>query len=183
MTNGWRAASALAALIGLIVLAPAAASAQGTLMCKPVVVHCNYAAHYSGTVDYTNRLDGPSYHRVESVSVTFQKGVAMCSGSVTETDASGTKTGTIGGPGLIAVEFDQDSDVGKYYEVTAACPSAAGMGSPVTPPELDGREYKSYKQPSTLKPGDALSGTTTSHPDDDPVNGARSTVQVSWNIK
>ena len=183
MTKNPGGTSFVAAVVGFVALAFSSAAGQGTPGCTFSVVHCNYAVLYDGTMDWEVRLDGPKYHRVETVSVTIQKGIGTCSGSVTETDQGVTKTGTIGGRGIVAVEFDQDADVGKYYLVTAACPSVAGMGSPVTPPELDGREYHSDKQPSTLTPGSALKGMTTSHPDDDPVNGATSLVKVTWDLK
>jgi hypothetical protein len=182
MTTTLEGTSFVAALVGLVALAFSSATAQGTRGCTASVVHCNYAVLYDGTMDWEVRLAGPKYHRVEAVSVTIQKGIATCSGSVTETDQGVTKTGTIGGRGIVAVEFDQDADVGKYYLVTAACPSVAGMGSPVTPPELDGREYHSDKQPSTLTPGSNLKGITTSHPDEDPVNGVTSSVKVTWDL-
>jgi hypothetical protein len=146
------------------------------------VVHCNYAVHYDGTITWQVKLDGPKYHYLETGGLTFLKGLGFCSGSVTITDQGVTTTGTIGGSGLVAVEFDENAQVGKYYVVTAACPSVAGMGSPVTPPQLDGREHQSYPQPSTLTPGNPLKGSTTSHPDDDPVNGASSTVIVTWDL-
>jgi hypothetical protein len=181
--------AALAAVFPLLLsvaLAFSSASAQGTPACTFVVVHCNYAALYDGSVEWEVKLESRNSRRIETVTVTITKGVATCRGSVTVTEQGVTTSGTIGGGGIVAVEFDRTGDIpvggGKYYLVTAACPSVAGMGSPVTPPTLDGREYHSDKQPSTLIPGSALKGTTTSSPDDDPVNGVKSLVRVTWDL-
>ena len=176
----------LSVAVALYITAPITSGAylaSQTPACTFSVVHCNYAALYSGSVSWDVTANAAKYHRVEKVTVTVVHGVATCDGTVSETDQGVTQTGTIKGTGMIAVEFDKDTDVGKHYIVTAACPSVAGMGSPVTPAQLDGREHGSYKQPSDLAPGSPLKGSTSSHPDDDPANGVTGTVNVSWDLK
>jgi hypothetical protein len=161
----------------------ASLTGRGIPGCTYSVVHCNYAALYSGSVVWEVTLTAPKFSRVEKVTVQVVRGVATCNGAVTQTDVGGTQKGSITGTGMIAVEFDEDSDVGKYYLVTAACPSEAGMGSPVTAAKLDGREYTSDKQKSALTPGSDLKGATSNDRDTDAVNGAVGRVNVGWDLK
>jgi len=177
--RGLRACGLTAALLAAPVMLSAQAGSAPT--CVPVVVPCNYAGAYSGTVSRHVELAAPKSRYIEQLTVAVTKGQATCSGNVTQIDQGTTTRGIIQGPGLIAVEFVRDNQGKMSYEVTAACPSPSGMGSPSTPAELDGRELKSYKQPATAI-GMNLSGSDTSSPDADSVNNVTNTVTVKWSL-
>jgi hypothetical protein len=151
--------------------------------CQMKVVSCNYAYLYSGKFSWTNALNGPSSQFKEQVSVGVTNGVANCLGTVRETSNGQTVNGTVSGPGLFAVEFERDSTNRLVYRITAACPTAAGMGSPVQPAELGHHDQSTYEQRADTIGQKTLKGTSNyPAPETDPVNGVTGTVQVTWNI-
>jgi hypothetical protein len=175
------------------------------------VVPCNYGALYTGTMTWSKLLvtqqqslnASSTQRRTESVVVTITKGQAVCAGTLDENRATtgdvptrGKLRATISGKALFAVEFGKTS--GKdYYLVTVACPSEAGTDSiqdlrslawngnviTSTPPELDGREMQSDKQPATSIGMNLIGTITFPHPDEDPVNGSSGTVTVKWDLR
>lgn len=179
--------------------------------CRMEVVPCNYGALYTGTMTWSKLLvtqqlsssASSTQRRTETVVVTVTKGQAVCAGTLIEDRATtgdvptrGKLRATISGKALFAVEFGHSG--GKdYYLVTVACPSEAGTDSTQnlktlawdgnsissTPPELDGREMQSDKQPATAI-GMNLTGTITfPAPEEDPVNGVSGTVTVKWDLR
>ena len=151
--------------------------------CQMKVVSCNYAYLYSGRFSWTNALNGPASQFKEQVSVSVNNGVADCLGTVHETSNGQTQNGTISGPGLFAVEFELDSANKLVYRITAACPTAAGMGSPVQPAELGHHDMTTYEQrPATIAQKTMQGTSNYPAPETDPVNGVTGTVQVTWNI-
>ena len=69
------------------------------------------------------------------------------------------------------------------FSITAACPTAAGMGSPVQKAELGHHDYESYQQRATTIGQKVLKGGSNyPAPETDSVNGVTGTVQVTWNI-
>ena len=101
-------------------------------LCTHAVVPCNYAHHYSGVVSWSGGDGG--------ANVDVVMGVATC--NVTNNGGSGPTSG----PGLIAVEFDQESDNSTFYRITVACPTRYPP-EPARPAELGHDEIGSYKQP------------------------------------
>jgi hypothetical protein len=176
------------------------------------VVPCNYGVNYSGTVSWSKSLvvhqTSPtatnSERHTETVNVTVTRGQATCAGTMEENREAtgdvptrGKLRAAITGKALFAVEFSKDENGKDYYLVTVACASAAGTDSTLnlktgvwdgneitsTPPELDGREMQSDKQPATSI-GMNLSGTNTfTHPDEDRLNGVSGTITVKWDLK
>ena len=151
--------------------------------CKMTVVSCNYAYLYSGQFSWENTINGPASQFHEQVTVGVNNGVANCAGTVRETSNGQTQSGTVSGPGLFAVEFELDSANKLVYRITAACPTAAGMGSPVQKAELGHHDYETYQQrAATIGQKVLLGNSTYPAPETDSVNGVTGTVQVTWNI-
>ncbi len=147
------------------------------------VVSCNYAYLYSGQFMWDNTLNGSASQFHEQVTVGVINGVANCLGTVKETEHGPTTTGTISGPGLFAVEFERDSVNQLVYRLTAACPTVAGMGSPVQRAELGHHDMETYQQRATAIAQKLIEGGASyPAPETDPVNGVTGTVQISWRI-
>ena len=176
--NSLRAALAL----GLVIAALPSHSAQEPT-CQMKVVSCNYAYLYSGQFSWTNTIKGSASQFHEQVTVGVKNGVADCLGTVTDTDNGQTTTGKVSGPGLFAVEFERDSTNKLVYRITAACPTAEGMGSPVQRAELGHHDRETYQQRATTIGQKALQGGSNyPAPETDSVNGVTGSVQVTWNI-
>ena len=151
--------------------------------CKMTVVSCNYAYLYSGQFSWENTINSANSQFHEQVTVGVNNGVANCVGTVRETNNGQTQSGTVSGPGLFAVEFERDSTDSLVYRITAACPTAAGMGSPVQKAELGHHDYETYQQRATEIGQKVLKGGSTyPAPETDTVNGVTGTVQVTWNV-
>lgn len=150
--------------------------------CRNEVVSCNYAYLYDGNFGWINNLQAPNSQHFEQVTITSLKGVANCIGTVREVENGVTRTGQIKGPGLIGIQFELDSLNKLVYRITGACPSVAGMGSPVRPADLsDSRE--TYEQRATVIGQTPLAGTSRyPAPETDPVNSVTGQVQVSWSF-
>jgi hypothetical protein len=145
------------------------------------VVSCNYAYLYSGSFNWSYSLNGSQSQSLEQVQVGINNGVGNCQGTVRVTEHGRTTTGTIAGPALVAVEFERDSVNNIVYNITVACPSVAGMGSPVQPAELGHHDLSTYPQPSTgIAQHVIKGGSNYPAPETDPVNGVTGTVQVTW---
>ena len=109
--------------------------------------------------------------------------MADCTGTVRETSNGQTTNGTVSGPGLFAVEFERDSTNKLVYRITAACPTAAGMGSPVEKAELGHHDQQTYEQRAASIGQKVLQGRSSyPAPETDSVNGVTGTVQVTWNV-
>lgn len=151
--------------------------------CQMKVVSCNYAYLYSAQFSWTNTISGPASQFHEQVTVGVKNGVADCVGTVRETSNGQTTAGTVSGRGLFAVEFERDSTNQLVYRITAACPSPAGMGSPVQPAELGHHDRETYEQRATTIAQKVLKGGSNyPAPETDAVNGVTVSVQVTWNI-
>jgi hypothetical protein len=176
----------LLAVVALPLHVPVSAGAQTPAQepkCQMKVVSCNYAYLYSGQFSWTNTINGSASQFREQVTVGVKNGVADCSGTVRETSNGQTTSGTVSGPGLFAVEFERDSANKLVYRITAACPTAAGMGSPVHPAELGHHDQQTYEQRATMIGQKTLQGSSNyPAPETDSVNGVTGTVQVTWNI-
>lgn len=169
--------------IALVIVALPSRSPQEPT-CQMKVVSCNYAYLYSGQFSWTNTINGAASQFYEQVTVGVKNGVANCLGTVRETSNGQTTTGTISGPGLFAVEFERDSTNKLVYRITGACPTAAGMGSPVQPAELGHHDLETYLQRATAIAQKVLQGGSNyPAPETDTVNGVTGTVQVTWNIR
>lgn len=154
-----------------------------TPTCQMKVVSCNYAYLYTGRFSWTISLNAPASQFKEQVAVSVNNGVANCLGTVHETSNGQTQSGTVSGPGLFAVEFVLDSANNNVYRITAACPSVAGMGSPVQPAELGHHDMTTYEQAASAIAQKVMQGTSNyPAPETDPVNNVTGVVQVTWNI-
>jgi hypothetical protein len=185
------ASAALTAAWGAVTVA----LPTGAEPCEAKVVPCNYAHLYSGSFSWQSELLGPYGQNRRSVTVTVVKGTATCDGSETDVNISKvgdqtyttTEVGTIKGPGLIAVEFENDSAGAVIYRVTGACPSPrweAARQSPVQPAELgNSYEEESYNQPASAMWIDLVGNRSELHPDTDQVNGVSGTIRVTWSLK
>ena len=173
-------------IVALPPYAPSSAGAQAptqTPPCQMKVVSCNYAYLYSGQFSWSNTINGSASQFREQVTVGVKNGVADCVGTVRETSNGQTTSGTVSGPGLFAVEFERDSTNQLVYRITAACPTAAGMGSPVQRAELGHHDQETYPQRATTIAQKVLQGSSNyPAPETDAVNGVTGTVQVTWNI-
>jgi hypothetical protein len=70
------------------------------------------------------------------------------------------------------VEFEHDSTNKLVYRITAACPTAEGMGSPVQRAELGHHDQETYQQRATTIGQKVLQGGSNyPAPETDPVNG------------
>ena len=176
----------LLAVVALPLYSRSSAGAQAPTQeppCKMTVVSCNYAYLYSGQFSWENTINGPASQFHEQVTVGVKNGVANCLGTVRETSNGQTTAGTVSGPGLFAVEFERDSTNQLVYRITAACPTAAGMGSPVQKAELGHHDYETYEQRATTIGQKVLTGGSSyPAPETDSVNGVTGTVKVAWNI-
>ena len=179
----------VALLLTLVALPPYSLSSAGAQTpaqeprCQMKVVSCNYAYLYSGQFSWTNTINGPASQFREQVTVGVKNGVADCQGTVRETSNGQTTSGTVSGPGLFAVEFERDSTNKLVYRITAACPTAAGMGSPVQPAELGHHDQQTYEQRASAIGQKVLQGGSNyPAPETDSVNGVTGTVQVTWNV-
>ena len=151
--------------------------------CQMKVVSCNYGYLYSGQFSWANTIKGSASQFHEQVTVSVKNGVADCLGTVRETSNGQTTNGTVSGPGLFAVEFERDSANKLVYRITAACPTAAGMGSPVQAAELGHHDVETYQQRATTIGQKVVKGSSNyPAPETDEVNGVTGTVQVTWNI-
>lgn len=115
---------------------PSRAALQGT--CKPSLVSCNYAYLYTGSVTIKTNSSVPSADHqagyTENVTVSINAaGVVTCTGTRTEYEKHGYKgtpewssntSGAIGGPGLLAIEFQRNSGGKPVYMISYACPTA-----------------------------------------------------------
>jgi len=175
--------SLAARLVFLLVFALFLAPQTQEPTCQMKVVSCNYAYLYSGQFSWTNTIKGPTSEFHEQITVGVKNGVADCLGTVRETDNGQTKTGKVSGPGLFAVEFERDSANKLVYRITAACPTAEGMGSPVQRAELGHHDLETYQQRATAIAQKVLQGGSDyPAPETDPANNVTGTVHVSWNI-
>ena len=179
----------LALLLILVALPPYFPSSAGAQTppqeprCQMKVVSCNYAYLYTGQFSWTNTINGSASQFREQVTVGVKNGVADCTGTVRETSNGQTTSGTVSGPGLFAVEFERDSTNKLVYRITAACPTAAGTGSPAQPAELGHHDQQTYEQRATTIGQKVLQGSSNyPAPETDAVNGVTGTVQVTWNI-
>ena len=167
----------------LLVIAALPSHSRQEPTCQMKVVSCNYAYLYSGQFSWSNTIKSSVSQFHEQVTVSVKNGVADCLGTVTETDNGQTTTGKVSGPGLFAVEFERRSADTTVYRITAACPTAKGMGKPVQRAELGHHDQETYKQHATAIGQKVLQGQSTyPAPETDTVNGVTGTVQVTWNI-
>ena len=136
------------------------ATVEGTAvaaLCKPTVVWCNYAHHYSGVFSWSDGNDG--------VNVDVVQGVASC-------NVMGDPTPLASGPGLIAVEFDRDEDSTTFFRITVACPTRYPP-EPVRPVEFGKNDLSTYKQPLAMTIERVNAGPPRLKGRDD---------EVSWNL-
>ena len=71
-----------------------------------------------------------------------------------------------------AVEFERDSTNQLVYRITAACPTAAGMGPPVQKAELGHHDQETYQQRATTIAQKMLQGGSN-YPAPETVGGIR----------
>jgi hypothetical protein len=155
-------------------------------LCEMKVVPCNYAHLYDGTFSWQYGLIASHGTSRFSVTVTVVHGVATCRGSQTASSpTTGSVTGAITGPGLIAVEFLQDSLGRLVYDITATCPTAdhPDLGGPSRPAEPGGEnEMKTYEKLARAVGMNLVGTHSYPAPETDPVNGVTGTVSVVWNL-
>jgi len=178
--------------------------------CQPVLVPCNYAGLYSGTIKFksvdTTTTDDFKSLQETVITVTVIGGTAQCSGSVTEWEIRGHKgvpesemkgRGDITGPGLVAIEFDFREGA-PVYIVTFSCPEpdmvresrslAGGTGTserfPGAPVEWNGGRLVADPQLSSADPDQmpSLIGNFR-HDRWDPDNSAGGYTTTSWDLK
>ncbi|MFN8573751.1 MAG: hypothetical protein U0132_16970 [Gemmatimonadaceae bacterium] len=175
------------ALAVAVTLLPATTRAQGGAnnqpQCQMKVVSCNYAYLYSGQFSWTNTISSSQSQFHEQVTVTINNGAGNCLGTVRETENGQTQSGTVSGQALVAVEFEPDSTGQMAYRITVACPSVAGMGSPVQPAELGHHDIETYHQRASAVAQKVVNGSSNyPAPETDSVNGVTGTVQVTWSL-
>lgn len=140
-------ATVLIGIWGALVAGPVPAAAQlDEHPCRPHLVHCNSAEHFSGTLHRRSVLEVQSDKQVgglvstiiEDLTVEVTDGRAVCRGSARDREegwSSGRmesrhrRGGVIQGEGLLAVELGrgtEDSEDQPWVRISIACPTAAG---------------------------------------------------------
>lgn len=163
-------------------------------VCTNNVVFCNYAHLYSGTFNWINKNSSATSSHSENVAVTVTLGVAVCNGTVVDTENGRSITGAVTGKGLIGVEFDEEVDPTTntkqtVYRITAACPSAdfpATADAPATPSrpaELGHFFQETLNQPIGSVGSDLLGSISLPSPETDQLNGVVGTIQINWSLK
>lgn len=176
--------------------------------CQPVLVHCNYANLYSGTislssVDTVLTEDHQARSEVE-IEIAVTLGQVQCTGYRREFERSGYKgemdteikgEGSISGPGLLAIEFDY-RERQPVYILTFACPAPAmkrtnialkaGTATeqrfPAEPADWGGSEMVADPQPSSEPMMSPLQGSFR-HGRLDPENSSGGYTRTSWNLR
>lgn len=133
---------------GALLAGPVPAAAQlDEHPCRPHLVHCNYAEHFSGTLRRRSVLEVKGDKQAaggilsvvtEEIQVEVRDGRAVCQGRVVDREESwsrGTmesrrrRGGVIQGEGLLAVELGrgtEESEDQPWVRISIACPTAAG---------------------------------------------------------
>lgn len=161
-------------LIAAAVLAVAPAAAEEQLPCRPNLVPCNYAEHFTGKVHMRSVLKAanPPSEQMEEYTVTIAAGKASCTGSIDGKPVSGA--------GLLAVErgTSSDEEPGQpWYSITVSCPGRDG-----TTPNIDNAQIKTYERKDTTALEVLAGKSQEEHPDADPVNGVSGTVAIEWSL-
>jgi len=163
------------AFVGACVVAPAPATAEEEPSCRPYLIYCNYADHFSGTIHWKSvlKVEGdPASGSSEDITVTVAGGKATCAGTMNGK--------AIRGPGLFAVERGasmEDAPGQRWYAISASCPDEDGKTA-----NIDNALIKTYKQKddSGLK---TLTGKLEEeHPDADSLNGVSGTTLLEWSL-
>ncbi len=153
--------------------------------CVNQTVQCNWAKFYSGTFGWSHSIIAPKSEHYENVTVSLSPtGQVGCNGGVREIDNGRTTTGSITGNGLLGIQFQLDSMNAMTYRIIGACPSVAGMGSPVRPADLDDNSMETYQQPANVGQGQPIlvGSSVYPAPETDPVNSVTGQVRVSWSF-
>lgn len=160
------------------------ADAPEVAQCVNKTVQCNYAQWYTGKISWSHTIIAPNAQHYDNATVSVTNGVASCNGGVREVDHGQTTSGSINGPGLIGIQFMLDSANKLVYRIIGACPTAAGMGSPVQPADLDHNSMETYEQRATKIEQQLLADSVSyPAPEVDPVNNVTGTVVVVWSFK
>ena len=163
-------------------------------LCTNNVVFCNYAHLYSGTFNWINKISSPTSSHSENVQVTVTLGVAVCNGTVTDTDNGQSTTGAVTGKGLIGVEFDGEVDpktkaTRTVYRISVACPSPAFAATeyvaatPSRPAELGDFFQETLNQPIASVGVDLVGSISLPSPETDQLNGVSGAIQIHWSLK
>ncbi len=163
-------------------------------VCTNEVVFCNYAHLYSGTFNWINKNSSATSSHSENVVVTVTLGVAVCNGTVVDTENGQSTTGAVTGKGLIGVEFDEEVDQRTktkqtVYRITAACPSPAFpateyvAATPSRPAELGHFFQETLNQPIVSVGFDLVGSISLPSPETDQLNGVSGAIQINWSLK
>ena len=183
-----------------------AIAVQGT--CKAYLVPCNYAHLYTGSVTIKTSSSVPSSDHqakyTEDVTVSINAaGVVSCTGTRTEqethsyngvTDWTSNTSGAIGGPGLLAIEFQRNSAGKPVYMISYACPTAdlhtttvnarTGVSevtqTPPEPADANGLARAGDEQVATRIAMDTLKGGTTYNMQIAAGDDGDGMIQVAW---
>ena len=158
----------------LLVQGTAPAAAEDQLPCRPDLVPCNYAEHFSGTIHMRSVLKAtnPPSESVVDFTATIVAGKATCAGTI---EGHGVK-----GAGRLAVERGthmEDAPGQPWYEISVACPDVDGRT-----PSIDAAQMKTYKRKDTSGFKSLTGKTEDEHPDADSVNGVSGTVTLEWSL-
>lgn len=176
--------------------------------CRPVLVPCNYANLYSGSIQIFS-VDSVSAEdhvvRFETdINLAVVNGVVTCTGTRRESEKIGYRgkfnsemagSGPIAGSGMLAVEFQREE--GKpVYVLTYACPeprmtrtstdlnygTSTSETFPGAPADWRNSERLADPQPSTGAGMTPLTGGFTSTRRD-PANSAGGTTKSMWELR
>ncbi len=139
-------------------------------MCEPVLVHCNYAKFYSGTIGWTATLKAPGLDSRGAYEATVTRGKVQC-------QAKTTDDGEFSGPGLLVVEKPRSSPTDRRgnYLIRVSCPSG-----PDEEISIDGGLQIDERAAADFA---LLEGTESyPHPDSDEVNKVTGTMTVRWRL-
>jgi hypothetical protein len=206
-------ATAIPAIAAVIALKPitkhgrAPSGEHGQSSCKPSLVSCNYAHLYTGsvTIKTGSAVPSPDHQAgyTEDVTVSINSaGVVTCTGSHKAyernayngtPESTSNTSGAIGGPGLLAIEF-QRSGGKPVYMISYACPTADLQTTTVdvrtgvsevtqTPPEpADSNRLAraGEEEPATRIAMDTLKGTRTYNLRIAAGDDGDGMIQVTW---
>lgn len=186
--------------------------AAPTLTCRPYLVSCNWADHYSGTYSVTTVSSATAgvtsiAGKWETiVNITIVKGVASClvtqddwetEGTATSLRSRSTVNGTINGPGLFAIEFTKTRQGVLEYVMHFDCPSpllttnsidyisgTSSTGSiPSEPAEWRNASLAADPQPAGGIPMMFLQGSQKDYTNPAANNGVTVTSTMTWSLE
>ena len=130
----------------------------------------NCGQYYNGTVSLTNDLKGGD------VNQSF-RAVATVTGGKVSCQIKGTEEGEFSGPGMLAVEHENNMNAGGY-SISVWCPSEAGQK-----PKRDDSPLITVSDKKATNYGVLEGKDSYDNPNADPANGLSGTETITWALR